>query len=147
MKFRTIASGSKGNCSIIMSSNTKLIVDLGISYLKLRKNLEKLGLGVEDFDGILITHCHDDHIRGLTSTLKKNNIFVYAPYDMTKELCQIIDKDKSANSCLAYMEGKIKNKNLITNGAIKSNWYYDQEPSIIKEMKEAYKIAQEYFTT
>ncbi len=60
---------------------------------------------------------------------------------------QIIDKDKSTNSCLAYIEGKIKNKNLITNGAIKSNWCYDQEPRIIKELKEAYKIAQEYFTT
>ncbi len=94
MKFRTIASGSKGNCSIIMSSNTKLIVDLGISYLKLRKNLEKLGLSVEDFDGILITHCHDDHIRGLVSTLKKNNILVYVPYEMTKELSNFIDKDK-----------------------------------------------------
>ena len=94
MKFKTLASGSKGNSSIIISDDTKLIVDLGISNLRLKKALEKLNYTIDDFDGILITHCHNDHIKGLTTTVKKNNILVYAPRDMVYELSEFIDTDK-----------------------------------------------------
>ena len=71
MKFKTLASGSKGNSSIIISDDTKLIVDLGISNLRLKKALEKLNYTIDDFNGILITHCHNDHIKGLATTVKK----------------------------------------------------------------------------
>ena len=94
MKFKTIASGSKGNSSIIISDDTKLIVDLGISNLRLKRALEKLNYEIDDFDGILITHCHNDHIKGLATTIKKNNILVYAPKDMVYELSEFIDTDK-----------------------------------------------------
>ena len=94
MKFKTLASGSKGNSSIIISDDTKLIVDLGISNLRLKKALEKLNYTIDDFNGILITHCHNDHIKGLATTVKKNNILVYAPRDMVYELSEFIDTDK-----------------------------------------------------
>ncbi len=94
MKFQTLASGSKGNSSIIISDDTKLIIDVGISYLRLRRALEKIGYTVDDFNGILITHCHNDHIKGLSSVLKKNDILVYAPKDMVYELSEFIDVDR-----------------------------------------------------
>lgn len=94
MKFQCLASGSKGNCSIIVSDNTKLIVDIGISRLALKKKLEKIDYTVDDFNGILITHCHNDHIKGLPNTIKKSNIPVYVPHDMIKELSQLIDRSR-----------------------------------------------------
>ena len=69
MKIKTLASGSKGNCSILLCNDTNIIIDLGISYLSLKKSLEKEDLSFEDFDGILITHCHNDHIKGLSSAI------------------------------------------------------------------------------
>ena len=41
MKFIILASGSKGNCSIVLCDNTNLIIDMGISYLTLKRSLEE----------------------------------------------------------------------------------------------------------
>ena len=64
MKIKSLASGSKGNCTIVLCDDTKLIIDMGISYLTLKRSLEANSLSLTDFSGILITHCHSDHIKG-----------------------------------------------------------------------------------
>lgn len=101
MKVQTIASGSKGNCTIVLCNDTKLIIDMGISYLTLKNSLEENSLSFDNFNGILITHCHKDHTKGLSSLIKKTNIPVYIPekmYDSIKEYvpytrCIIIDDE------------------------------------------------------
>lgn len=88
MKVKTLASGSKGNCTIVLCDNTNLIIDMGISYLTLKKSLEENSLSFQDFSGILITHSHNDHIKGLASLIKHTNLTVYIPegmYDSLKE--------------------------------------------------------------
>ena len=105
MKIKTLASGSKGNCSILLCNDTNIIIDLGISYLSLKKSLEKEGLSFEDFDGILITHCHNDHIKGLSSVLNHTTLKVYIPkgmYDSLKEQvpyqkCEFIEDNFNIN--------------------------------------------------
>lgn len=101
MKVQTIASGSKGNCTIVLCNDTNLIIDMGISYLTLKNSLEENSLSFDNFNGILITHCHKDHTKGLSSLIKKINIPVYIPekmYDSIKEYvpyprCIIIDDE------------------------------------------------------
>ena len=101
MKVQTIASGSKGNCTIVLCNDTNLIIDMGISYLTLKNSLEENSLSFDNFNGILITHCHKDHTKGLPSLIKKTNIPVYIPenmYDSIKEYvpyprCIIIDDE------------------------------------------------------
>lgn len=101
MKVQTIASGSKGNCTIVLCNDTNLIIDMGISYLTLKNSLEENSLSFDNFNGILITHCHKDHTKGLSSLIKKTNISVYIPekmYDSIKEYvpyprCIIIDDE------------------------------------------------------
>ena len=88
MKVKTIASGSKGNCTIVLCGDTNLIIDMGISYLTLKRSLEGHSLSFQDFSGILITHCHNDHIKGLSSLIKNTKLKVYIPkemYDSLKE--------------------------------------------------------------
>ena len=70
IKFKMLASGSKGNCGIVLSSKTKIIIDMGISYITLKRRLEGNSLSLSKFSGILITHCHKDHISGLKSLIK-----------------------------------------------------------------------------
>lgn len=94
MKIKTIASGSKGNCSIVLCNETKLIIDMGISYLTLKKSLEENSLSFDQFTGILITHNHKDHISGLSSLVKKTNLQVFIPFEMYEGLKKILPKDK-----------------------------------------------------
>lgn len=90
MKVKTIASGSKGNCSIVLCNNTNIIIDMGISYLTLKRSLEENSLSFEQFSGILITHSHKDHINGLKSLIKHTNLAVYIPEKMYPDLEEIV---------------------------------------------------------
>ena len=103
MKVKTTASGSKGNCTIVLCENTNIIIDMGISYLTLKKSLEENSLSFTDFSGILITHCHTDHIKGVASLLKHTKLNVYIPEEMYESLKENIEKDR----CI-FIEDKFK---------------------------------------
>ena len=94
MKIKTIASGSKGNCSIVLCDETKFIIDMGISYLTLKKSLEENSLSFDQFTGVLITHNHKDHINGLASLIKKTNLQLFIPQEMYEGIKEIVPKDR-----------------------------------------------------
>ncbi|MBQ2639650.1 MAG: MBL fold metallo-hydrolase [Bacilli bacterium] len=94
MKVKNIASGSKGNCTIVLCKKTNIIIDMGISYLALKRSLEENSLSFSDFNAILITHSHKDHIKGLPTLIKHTKIKVYIPKDMYKELKDIVPKER-----------------------------------------------------
>lgn len=94
MKFKVLASGSKGNCTILLCNETNLIIDMGISYLTLKRSLEENSLSFSDFKGVLITHCHTDHIKGLSSLLKHSRLNVYIPKEMYDSLKEYVEIDR-----------------------------------------------------
>ena len=65
MRMCPLASGSSGNCIYVGSSDTHLLVDIGVSGKKAEAGLNSIGLTGKDINGILITHEHSDHIQGL----------------------------------------------------------------------------------
>ena len=65
LKLVSLASGSKGNSTLILSDNTALLVDAGISYPRLCAELDSFGLTPSMLDGVVITHEHNDHIKTL----------------------------------------------------------------------------------
>lgn len=93
MRFKVLASGSKGNCTVIMTDEAKIIIDMGISYQTLKKSLEEDSLSLNDFTGILITHCHKDHTNGLASLVKHTRLKVYIPIKMYDSLKELISRD------------------------------------------------------
>ena len=77
-KFCNLYSGSSGNCSYIETDNTKVLVDCGMTCKKITESLDSIGIDFNDIDGILITHEHSDHIKGLQVSCKKFNVPIYA---------------------------------------------------------------------
>ena len=65
MYYHIIASGSKGNATIVVSNKTVLLIDMGISLCRLEEGLKEVNLTVNDITGALFTHDHTDHISGL----------------------------------------------------------------------------------
>ncbi len=81
IKIKMIASGSKGNSCLITTNKTNILIDLGISYKRLKESLAKQNLTIDDLSAIFITHEHDDHISGLKVFVKRHNIPIYVPMD------------------------------------------------------------------
>ena len=64
-EFISLYSGSSGNSSVVRCGSRYLIVDMGKGVRTTSAALKALGLAVSDCDGILVTHEHSDHIKGL----------------------------------------------------------------------------------
>ena len=71
-EFISLYSGSSGNSSVVRCGSRYLIVDMGKGVRTTSAALKALGLAVSDCDGILVTHEHSDHVKGLSTFLKKN---------------------------------------------------------------------------
>ena len=67
--FYPIASSSKGNCYLIKSEETAILLDAGVSGLKINKALNVFGMDSKMLDGLLITHEHVDHMQGASKIL------------------------------------------------------------------------------
>ena len=78
MNFCSIASGSSGNCIYAGTEEGNILVDIGISGRKVEAGLNQIGLTTKDVDGILLTHEHSDHIKGLGVIARKYGIPIYA---------------------------------------------------------------------
>lgn len=72
-----LASGSRGNCAVVSSSSTKILVDAGISCRETFKRMKSLGEDPRTLSAILITHEHCDHIYGLATLAKKLRIPIF----------------------------------------------------------------------
>lgn len=77
--IHTLSSGSGGNSTLIIDNDTPLLIDAGISARGLCSALAHFGLVSGDLAGILITHEHSDHIKGLNVLLKNNPVPIYTP--------------------------------------------------------------------
>jgi len=72
-----LASGSKGNSTVISSSRTRVLVDAGLSCRELLKRMSIAGEDPAKLDAILVTHEHQDHIAGLSVMARRLNIPVF----------------------------------------------------------------------
>jgi phosphoribosyl 1,2-cyclic phosphodiesterase len=77
MQMTVLASGSKGNSTVISSSKTRVLVDAGLSCRELMKRMVMVGEDPAALDAILITHEHQDHVSGLGVLARKLGIPVY----------------------------------------------------------------------
>lgn len=77
MRMTVLASGSKGNSTIIASRRTRILVDAGLSARELIKRMRLAQESPESIDALLITHEHQDHVQGVAVLARKMGIPVY----------------------------------------------------------------------
>ena len=79
LKFCSFSSGSSGNCYMVKTETTTLLVDVGISAKRIMEAMENTETEKENLKAILLTHEHIDHVRGLRVLLKRiSNLPVFA---------------------------------------------------------------------
>jgi len=72
-----LASGSKGNATVVSGGRTRILVDCGLSCRELFRRMKLADEEPETLDAILISHEHSDHVGGVAVTARKLNIPVY----------------------------------------------------------------------
>ena len=77
VRFTVLASGSKGNSTVVTGGGTRILVDAGLSCRELFRRMKLAGEDPETLDAIIVTHEHTDHINGLVVTARKLGIPVY----------------------------------------------------------------------
>ena len=98
--FCSLYSGSSGNSLFVETSNTKILIDAGVSSKKIETALNDINVDPNSLDGILVTHEHIDHVQGLGTLSKKFDLPVF----VNQETLDAMPKQKE----------KISNKNIKT---------------------------------
>ena len=73
-RMAILASGSSGNAALLQTGKTNILIDAGISAKRITLSIGAFNLRPDDLSGIVITHEHSDHIKGLGVFLKKTRI-------------------------------------------------------------------------
>ncbi len=106
MRVAMLASGSKGNATLISTDRQSFLVDIGLSCRELCKRLKLVGAAPEELSGVFITHEHIDHVRGLVTFAKNYAVPIYTNSatwkvlfgkyaDLRRDRCRILERELS----------------------------------------------------
>lgn len=86
MRLALLGSGSSGNSTVVRAGNTYLLVDAGFSGKDLARRLEILGVEPEKLAGIVISHDHGDHTKGMGVFARRHGTPLYMT-ERTRDAC------------------------------------------------------------
>ncbi len=98
LSFCSLSSGSSGNCYYIGNELQGILIDAGISATSIRKFLNNMNISMQTIMGVLITHNHIDHIKGLEVLVRKNNLPVFTTAKIRKSL--LSPRSKITSDCI-----------------------------------------------
>ena len=104
IKICALFSGSSGNSMFIGKNNTKLLIDAGVSAKKIVNALCSIGENPSELSAILISHEHNDHIKGAGILSRKFNIPIYANENTWQAIEKIIGPVDVCNKKFFYTE-------------------------------------------
>ena len=95
LSFCSFSSGSSGNCYLIKTEETAILIDAGISAKKTLTGLDRTNTPRENVKAIFLTHEHRDHIEGARVLMKKlNNAAIYASRGTIEGVLRFDSKQK-----------------------------------------------------
>lgn len=133
MKVCLLSSGSKGNSCLVISNNTKILIDIGTTSTYVINELDKLNIKPDEINAILITHNHVDHIHGLKSFIKKYKTKVY----VTEKLLGLLEEEIGSFDYELYQDKQAIIGDLRINTIRTSHDAGEQMGFIIKDNKKS----------
>jgi len=86
LNFCSLSSGSSGNCYYLGNEFHGILIDAGISAASIRRFLKNMDISMQTIMGVLITHNHIDHIRGLELLTRKNTLPAFTTHKIWKSI-------------------------------------------------------------
>lgn len=76
--FSSLYSGSSGNASFAAVGQSRILIDAGVSAVRIQQALHAVGSDIRQIDGVLITHEHIDHIKSAGTLARRHDLCIYA---------------------------------------------------------------------
>jgi len=98
LEFCSFSSGSNGNCYLIKSETTAILVDAGISTKRIVSGLSSTNTSSGQLAALLLTHEHSDHVKSLSVLMRKfGDVLAYANEKTWAAINQSIDRSRMKN--------------------------------------------------
>ena len=78
LRVVVLGSGSGGNAVVVESGARRILIDAGFSCRELERRMKSVGLDPSTISALLLTHEHDDHVRGAGRFALRHKVPVYA---------------------------------------------------------------------
>jgi len=98
LNFCSLSSGSSGNCYYLGNEFHGILIDAGISATSIRKFLKNMDISMQTIMGVLITHNHTDHIKGLEVLIRKNSLPAFTSNKIWKSI--LSPRNKISTDCI-----------------------------------------------
>jgi phosphoribosyl 1,2-cyclic phosphodiesterase len=108
LHFSVLASGSTGNALYVGTEKTKLLVDTGLSGKAMESLFKEINRDIKEVSGILVTHEHSDHIKGLGVIARRYQIPIYANEKTWKAMNHLIGEIPTEQKFIFNMETTIQ---------------------------------------
>lgn len=79
MRVCVLASGSRGNATLLRAGGLTVLVDAGLGPRELRGRLTAAGVGMYGLDHVLVSHAHLDHSRSAGKVSRSFRATLHAP--------------------------------------------------------------------
>lgn len=87
VKLCVLAGTSKGNSIFLRIGNESLLIDAGMTVRKIESALKEIKeSSISNLNGIIVTHEHNDHIKGLKTLSRKYNLKSWLTYGTYKKI-------------------------------------------------------------
>lgn len=130
MKACVLSSGSKGNSTLVMTDNIKILIDLGTTSSYVEKTLKSMNIEPVEISYVLVTHTHVDHIKGLKVFIKKYNPILC----VTEKLLELLKEEIGEFKYVLYQDMQLSLEDIKVL-AIKTS--HDAEGSVGFVIKDA----------
>jgi len=90
VKLSVLASGSRGNSIYVATEKVALLIDAGLSARAIEERLQAIGASAAELDGLVVTHEHLDHVRGIGTLSRRYGLPVYVNEQTYRHLPDVV---------------------------------------------------------
>ena len=90
--FKILGSSSSGNCSLLHTENSSVLIDAGFSGKRLEQMLADVGESLDTIDAVFLTHEHSDHAQGIRGLSRRADLPIFANRDTAEAVQRKLSK-------------------------------------------------------